>query len=142
MAKHRFVYLLGRARHRLMCRLDELAMQRWGITSVQLGALFALEKNDGCQLRVLADILDLDKSAVTGLTKRLVSAGVAEKVSCELDRRASRLYLTERGRAVLEEGHAAMDEINLRITGGLSANETNAAANFLHQIINNFAPEQ
>ena len=138
MPKHRFVYLLSRARHALMRRLDEEALAACGITSVQLGALFALEKNDGCQLSELATTLGLDGSAVTGLARRLEQAGVVTRQRCESDRRSWRLYLSARGREVLQLGHQSMREVNERITEGLSEAELDIAAGFLKNIIRTF----
>jgi DNA-binding MarR family transcriptional regulator len=59
----------------------------------------------------LADALQITLPAVTNLTNKLVSCGLAERCSCEKDRRVVYMKLTEKGRALLQEIDVKSEEI-------------------------------
>ncbi len=136
----RFVYLLSRARHQLMREMDRQCQAEAGISATQLGALFALRELGACQLKDLSRVLGLDNSAVTGLSRRLVQAGVVEKRRSASDGRAFELQLTAQGREVTERGKQAMQVINARLAEGFTAAELQVAARFLDTVIARFSP--
>jgi len=93
----RFIFLIGHARHRLFTSLDKALLDRAGVTTAQSGALYYLLDNDGCLLSELSRALMLDKSAITGLVDRLENKKLVLRRNTPSDRRAIKIYLTEKG---------------------------------------------
>jgi DNA-binding MarR family transcriptional regulator len=65
----------------------------------------------------IADILSCLPSSVTALVDRLDAAGLAQREPDPFDRRAKRLVLTEKGKAVRETMITAATEVFSRVTG-------------------------
>lgn len=93
-------------------QVDRALMQVSGISGPQAGALFYLEKHDGCQQKDMAKGLKLDTSAITGMVERLTKKGLIEKQRSELDKRAFTLHLTQEGRAALAQVQPMLDQFN------------------------------
>ena len=98
----RLFYLLNSARQRVYKYADQKAEESLGISVTQLGALMLIATNEGCLLKDLAHSLNLNNSALTGLAARMEHNGLIERRACELDGRASRLYLTLLGRSKID----------------------------------------
>ncbi len=71
--KRRLIYQINLARHSMMKYLDAGSRQKLGVTATQLTALMSLRQSNGMLMKDLADMLMLDKSAVTGLAKRMLA---------------------------------------------------------------------
>ncbi len=127
----RLFLLLDRARNRLFKRANRKLLHSANITVAQGAALFYLSRHDGCLLSDLADGLDLNNSAITGLAARMEKAGLLERRPCAEDGRAMRATLTQRGR----EAHLAVREalrgFNAEIEDGFSAEEMDVVYRFL-----------
>ncbi len=93
-------------------QVDRALMQVSGISGPQAGALFYLEKHDGCQQKDMAKGLKLDTSAITGMVERLAKKGLIEKQRSEVDKRAFTLHLTQEGRAALGKVQPMLDQFN------------------------------
>lgn len=135
MADRRFFYLLSRAQHTLTKFTDQKLLEELNITSVQLGALFFLRRNDGCLLKELSEGLGLNNSAITGLAGRMERQGLIERTPCERDGRASRVRMTELGRRKVEAGLPLLQQMNAVLEEGFSEAELDAASRFLQAII-------
>lgn len=105
-----------------------------GISATQLTALMALEKHDGILMKELASILMLDKSAVTGLTKRMPSNGLISRKKHDSDARASLLTITEKGENRVYEGVGLLKAFNGKLTEGFSEQEINIISRFLTHV--------
>ncbi|MFC3152609.1 MarR family winged helix-turn-helix transcriptional regulator [Litoribrevibacter euphylliae] len=108
----RIYFLLSQAQHKMSLQVDRALMQVSGISGPQAGALFYLEKHDGCQQKDMAKGLKLDTSAITGMVERLTKKGLIEKQRSELDKRAFTLHLTQEGRAALNKVQPMLDQFN------------------------------
>ena len=139
--KRRLIYRLNIARHSMMKSLDAGCRQALGISVVQLTALMVLHERNGCLMKDLAQALLLDKSAVTGLVKRMQSRGLVQKSVCSQDSRASRLVMTGAGRRALAQGRPLLLEVNQQIERGFSEQELETVVRFLDQMADVFTGE-
>lgn len=135
----KFVYLLNRARHALMTKLNTQSDAEIGISATQLGALFVISSNDGCSVKHLRDVMAIDGSAVTGLIRRMQSAAVIEKHANPNDGRSSQLFITEHGRSIVKRGGAEMQRVHTEMTEGFSDDELKVVARFLESLTSKFS---
>ena len=140
--KRRLIYELNSARHCMMKYLDSGCRKALGISVVQLTTLMVLHERNGCLMKDLASALMLDKSALTGLSKRMQEKGLIEKASCEEDSRAVRLMITAHGRKVLAEGKQLLAEVNERMRDGFTDVELDTVSRFLHHLADIFSHEK
>ena len=111
----RLYYLLQRAAHRLRTTLDRRCLAVAGVTTAQLGALFAVQEEPGITQQRLAHALGLRESAVTGLVGRLTTAGLLSRQTHPRQHRAMVLELTESGEAALEAARPEIDRFNAEV---------------------------
>ncbi|MET7453384.1 MarR family winged helix-turn-helix transcriptional regulator [Streptomyces sp. NPDC005574] len=111
----RLFFLLQRAAHRLRTAADRRCLAAAGITTAQLGALFAVHDRPGTTQQELARALGLRESAVTALVGRLTTAGVLAKRAHPREHRAVVLELTEAGAAALEAARPEIDRFNAEV---------------------------
>lgn len=126
----RLFFLLQRAAHRLRLTADRRCLDAAGITTAQLGALFAVQDRPGLTQRDLARTLGLRESAVTSLVARLTSADLVVREPHPDEHRAVVLRLSEAGEAALRAAQPAIDGFNgeLRaLLGDATFTETSAA---------------
>lgn len=93
---------------------------RTRLSASQLQALLVVERNEGLNLRALADELGAMLSSASRLCDRLVAAGMIERLVGQTDRREISLQLTGQGRDVLErlraDRQARLDAVLSRMT--------------------------
>lgn len=82
-------------------------------------------------MKELASILMLDKSAVTGLTKRMQSNGLISRKKHDSDARASLLTITEKGENLVSEGVGLLKAFKDKLTEGFSEREIDVISRFL-----------
>jgi DNA-binding MarR family transcriptional regulator len=78
-----------------------------GLTMTQLRLMFALFQQDGITLSTLAQRMDISPSAMTGIIDRLRKSKLIRRRADPRDRRVTRIYLTDGGRALRGEVDAA-----------------------------------
>jgi DNA-binding MarR family transcriptional regulator len=83
-------------------KLFKKEADRAGLTTVQLGALYKISSKPNIHLGELAEKLRLTNSTVSGVIDRLVNIGLVERIIPQENRRTVSLYLTEKGKEVLE----------------------------------------
>lgn len=81
----------------------------------------------------------LDKSAVTGLAKRMQANDLIVKEPDENDSRAYLLKISEKGNDVLEQGLKLLKDVNKQITQGFSEEELATVSRFLNHISTEFS---
>lgn len=108
----RLFFLLQRAAHQQRTVCDRRMLATAGITTAQLGALFAVRDEPGITQQQLARALGLRESAVTGLVGRLTAAGLVAKRAHPREHRAVVLELTDDGAAALEAAQPEVDRFN------------------------------
>ncbi|MGI5380009.1 MarR family winged helix-turn-helix transcriptional regulator [Streptomyces sp. CA-251387] len=108
----RLFFLLQRAAHQLRTASDRRLLAAAGITTAQLGALYAVRDEPGITQQGLARVLGLRESAVTGLVGRLSAAGLVVKRAHPREHRAVVLELTGEGGAALDAAQPEVDRFN------------------------------
>jgi MarR family transcriptional regulator, transcriptional regulator for hemolysin len=90
--------------------IDHRAKSR-GTTRAQWIVLFRLREQEGLSQVDLADVLELQPISLVRLLDRLVEHGLLERRHDPKDRRANRLFLTTRGRELVDELDSLRDTI-------------------------------
>ncbi len=108
----RLFFLLQQAAHRLRVAADRRCLAAAGITTSQLGALFAVRDSAGLTQRELAARLGQRESAVTAMVTRLVDAGLIGKSAHPREHRAVILELTAAGAEALERVAPEIERFN------------------------------
>ncbi|QQM41911.1 MarR family winged helix-turn-helix transcriptional regulator [Streptomyces liliifuscus] len=108
----RLFFHLQRAAHQLRTTADRRCLAAAGITTAQLGALFAVREQPGVTQRELAGVLGLRESAVTALVTRLTTAGLVTKQAHPREHRAVTLELTSEGADALRAAQPEIDRFN------------------------------
>ena len=106
----RLFLLLERAHTRVFRDANNHLKSSIGLTVSQGGALFFLNRHDGCRIGDLALGIGLGAPAATGLVDRMAKSGLVRRGAEKDDARASRVYLTEKGRGV---SGAVADELKI-----------------------------
>ncbi|MEW6080041.1 MAG: MarR family transcriptional regulator [Thermodesulfobacteriota bacterium] len=92
----------------------------YGLTNIQYVILEALWLADGLSAVELGAVLAIDKATLSGVLERISEGGWIEKRSDDRDRRAIRIFLTEKANRMKEtlqkERQAANDELLSKFT--------------------------
>ena len=80
--------------------IDQCAREH-GMTRAQWGVLARLERQEGMTQAEMAEALEIQPISLVRLIDRLCEHGLVERRPHPRDRRANRLYLTEKGRTTL-----------------------------------------
>ena len=90
--------------------IDQRAKGR-GTTRAQWIVLFRLRQQEGLSQVDLADVLELQPISLVRLLDRLVEAKLLERKPDPTDRRANRLFLTAKGRQLVDDLDSLRDAI-------------------------------
>lgn len=134
----RLFFLLNMGQHKLYKHIDQRCEKSLGAPVAQVAALLYLIKHDGCLLKDLSKALNLNNSAMTGLSNRLESNELAIKKPCPEDGRASRLFITAKGRKAVEGSFPLMAEMNETLSAEFTDDELDVVARFLNHLIERF----
>jgi len=130
----RLFLLLERAHARVFRDANNRLRDRLGLTAAQAGALFFLARHDGCRIGDLAGGLGLGAPAVTGLVGRMQAAGLVVRAAEASDARASRVRLTEKGRALSGAAADHLKKFNDAISRGFDTDEMETVYRFLTRL--------
>ena len=135
----RLIFLISKVYQKLMTALKKsLQQEGLDITPVQGMVLFFLHKNNGCSLTELSRGIMIENATVTGLVDRLEKSGCVERRSNQDDRRAYRIYLTEKGHRVARESLPVVKKVNDEIKAGYSQEEVDAFKKVLTGALHKF----
>lgn len=109
-----FCFRLG-AVSRKMARHYNGKLGSYGITIVQSWVLFYLAGHDGSSIKDIAAAVQLDSPVVTGLVDRLVKEGLVIRQDDPQDRRSVKIFLTARGKEIVDEITSTLAEYNHRM---------------------------
>lgn len=137
------VALASKLRHRAHAFLrQELARRGLGQIQPAHGILLnALLQRGSLPLGRLADLVEKDKSTVSGLVDRLVAAGLVVKERDDSDRRVTRVRLTDESRGMVDELAVVGQAMRQRALRGLSPEERQALVDLLGRVIRNLGPD-
>jgi len=131
----RLLFLLNRAQRTVMAYAGAGLDAHLGISVAHLTALMYVAKHDGCSMTELADLLDLNKSAVTGLVQRMERAGTLRRVPNPEDGRGSLLHVTPKGEALKDRARPLLRRLNGELTEGFTDAEIDVVLRYLNAIV-------
>lgn len=99
--------------------IDHRAKER-GTTRAQWVVLFRLRAQEGLSQVDLAEVLELQPISLVRLLDRLVEQGLLERRHDPKDRRANRLFLTDAGRALVDDLDSLRDAIAIDVLHDVS----------------------
>src|SRR5678816_1383312 len=137
----RLFFLLHRAHRAMLARATTELDAALGISVAHLTTLMYVAKHAGCSLTALADLLDLNKSAVTGLVQRMERRGSIRRVPNPDDGRGSLLYVTPKGDELRERARPLVRRLNAELTEGFSEAEMEVVIRFLNAVTGRFAAD-
>jgi DNA-binding MarR family transcriptional regulator len=138
----RLVFLMHRAHRALTARANAVAISELGVSSAQLAMLYHVAKHAGCTMSDVADVLDLNKSAASGMVQRLERAGLLRREPDPRDGRASRLTVTEKGEAKRVQSLPLVRRLSSELTANFSAEEVDVIHRFLNLIVDRYTNEE
>jgi len=137
----RLYFLLSRADRAVTTHVNERLLATLGVTAAQLGALYHVAKDPGCSMTDVARLLDLQKSAVSGVVGRLERAGLVCRESNDDDARGMRIFVTEKGEAVRGASVALVRKLTADMTRGFDGAELDVVVRFLGSLVGRFGDE-
>jgi DNA-binding MarR family transcriptional regulator len=99
-ARREILFQLADVARTMRTYVDQRAREH-GMTRAQWGALARLERQEGMTQAEMAEALEVQPISLLRLIDRLCQQDLMERRPHPRDRRANRLYLTEKGRATL-----------------------------------------
>ena len=127
---------------------DVARMMRWEfdrraadlkLTRSQWSVLAHLLRTDGIQQRDLAEQMDITAITLTGLLDRMEREGWVERRADPVDRRAKRIFLTEKVAPVTKELRSLAREVRKTALHGLSEAEQQLLMNLLLRVRSNLS---
>jgi DNA-binding MarR family transcriptional regulator len=133
---HRLVYLLSVAQRRVQRAVAASSVD--AVPPAQAGLLFVLGRQDGALMGEAGAALDLGPAGISGLVDRMAAAGLVERRADPNDARASRVFLTAKGRKALVRAKDVAHETNTRLMEDFSPDEIDIVARWLTSIQRKF----
>lgn len=97
-----FGFVLHETARLLSKRFDQQA-RRFGLTRAQCAALVFLSRNEGINQAGLAELLEMEPISLTRLIDRMEQAGWVERRLDPSDRRARRLFMTDKAKPIFAQ---------------------------------------
>lgn len=122
---------------RLMRRAFDERAREIGVTRPQWLVLSVLQRHEGIKQGGLAEILEVEPITAGRMIGRMQEAGLVERREDSADRRARRLYLTDRGRAIIERLQPLAVETSDEALKGVSAQDKTQLSRILEMMLEN-----
>lgn len=116
----RLGFLISDVSRLLRRRFDERA-RAIGVTRAQWRTLTTLSRHEGINQGGLAELLEVEPITLCRMVDRLEEAGHVERRPDPADRRAWRIYLTDRSRPLLDQLRLIGDEVFDHALTGIDA---------------------
>jgi MarR family transcriptional regulator, transcriptional regulator for hemolysin len=126
---------------RLMRTLADQRSRALNMTRAQWSVLARLQRSEGVKQTELAVILDIQPITLARLIDKLAGLGLVERRDDPNDRRANRLFLTEKAAPVLERLNALGEALVARALDGFDAHEIAALGSAMERIRTNLKRE-
>lgn len=135
------------ANRALVNLVDAVMMEAVEVPSAQVAVMHLIAANPSSSPMDIAKVLNLQKSAVSGLLQRLEKRGLIERLDDPQDGRKTRLQLTadgEQSRAIAME---ETERLNTEVVEGFSEEELAVVHRFLDHLVQTYGryaprPEQ
>ncbi len=120
---------------RLHHRLLDKNVSKVGLHRCQHGVLLhLLHSKDAPTQKELANALDISSAAMTKVLKRLEEDGYISRIAQENDLRCLKISLTEKGKSILKQSRALVEEVDKNMFNGFSEEELCAFYGCLNKI--------
>ena len=126
-------YLLG-DRSRLLRRAFDDRVRAVGVTGPQARLLMFLSRNEGENQGFYAEQLDVEPITLCRMVDRMADAGLIERRRDPADRRAWRLHLTNKSKAMIVGLRECVDRLIEEMLAGITATERDTFARILTAI--------
>lgn len=124
---------------RLLRRAFDARVRTLGMTSQQARLLLILQVNEGENQGFYAEVLEVEPISLTRMIDRMEEAGLIERRRDPADRRAWRLFLTDRSRQLIDQVRACLTGLEDEMLTGLDEGQRAALAGMLETIRTNFS---
>lgn len=121
--------------YRYMMRALEAETAPLGMGAGRFSYMFILYINEGVTQQEIAYRLQADKAAVARTLVQLEIQGYIERRSDPRDRRVTRVYLTDKSRAMRTDLEAAVERVIDRLKANRSVEEQNFLGNELSEML-------
>jgi DNA-binding MarR family transcriptional regulator len=122
---------------RLMRRAFDRRVKHLGLTRSQWFVVAHLYRTDGQTQRHLADELDMQRAPLSKLLDRLEAGGWLERRADPVDRRAKRIYITNKIDSLMVEGISVGEILSDEIFAGIDDDAREEFLNILVQAKSN-----
>ncbi|MCJ2188429.1 MarR family winged helix-turn-helix transcriptional regulator [Novosphingobium beihaiensis] len=122
---------------RLMRRAFDERAREIGVTRPQWQVLSVLLRHEGIKQGGLAELLEVEPITAGRMIDRMQEAGLVERRADPADRRAWQLYLTGRGRKIIDRLQPLAVETSRAAFEGVSEEETVQLLHTLDRILEN-----
>ena len=119
LRKRTAMMAVGKA-HFVWEKCNRAAAARLGVPESYLKPILFLSRNPGAGQKELADFSHVSTAAVNQTVKEMLAAGFLRKEADAIDKRRSRLYLTEDGETVAERMRQSFEARDARISAALT----------------------
>jgi DNA-binding MarR family transcriptional regulator len=135
-----FLRLMWAVDHELH-RVSKRMIGRLGLTAPQRLAVRFVGREPGLAPGRLAELLHLDPGTVSGIVKRLESAGLVSRVRSGGDTRRMHLTLTAKGRTINRRRKGTVEAAVRRTLDGMPDTDLAAASRLMRSLAVNLAAE-
>ena len=111
------------------------------ITPAQSGILFLLKSKNGQTMSELSQVLTLDNSTLTGLVDRLERLDYVKRNAGTADRRASHVFITDKGRVEIDRARGVIHRVNEQIKADFTEGEVEAFKKILKSFFVRFGAQ-
>ena len=112
-----------------------------GVTRAQWKVLFRLSRSPGLRQVELADMLDVEPITLSRIVDRLDEAGLVERRADPADRRAWRLFLTDKAAPLVEKLMALGTAMAAEAFDGIPSDQIESLRKALSQIRDNLSAD-
>lgn len=123
---------------RLLRRAFDARVKTLGMTSPQARLLLILHVTEGENQGFYAERLEVEPISLTRMVDRMEEAQLIERRRDPADRRAWRLFLTDRSRCVIDKVRDCLADLEDEMLAGLDAQQREALGQMLESIRENF----
>ena len=126
---------------RLLRTVSDQRARSLNMTRAQWAVLSRLQRCQGAKQSELAEVLDLAPISLARLIDKLCDLGLVERRDDAADRRANRLYLTDKAAPTLEQLGALGEDLMGRALAGVDAKAVSAMTACMARIKANLKAE-
>jgi len=118
---------------RIRKKVVDQAVSPLGITRSQFWVLVNIARygDDGIAQTELARLMSVGKVSLGGLIDRMEANGILERLPDPSDRRAKKVFITEKGEELLQRLQEVAEKINKQIMRGISSEQNKMLDNML-----------